>query len=89
MPGTRPPQDQNVTIGRRQRDVGVCATTINILVAQHTNEDCRVKVGRVDHADVAGRVVEVLQLFGKGPQEGGEVVVVEEGLVARGVGEFC
>ncbi len=64
---TGPPQNQYISIRRRQRIVRVRPIALHILVPQHANEDDGFEVWRVNHANVAGRVVEILQLLGEGP----------------------
>ena len=84
----RPPHDEHVPIRRRKNRVHVGAPAKDVLVAKQPHEDGRVQVRAVNHADVAGGVVEVLQALGEGREEGGEVVVVQEGLVPRRVGQL-
>lgn len=62
---------------------------MDISVTQHADKDGRVQVRGVNHADVAGCVVEVLQLLRERAQKGRQVVVVEESLVSRCVGQLC
>lgn len=63
----RPPQDEDIAILRRQGDVRIRSVALNISIAQHSYEHSCIQVGRVDHADIAGCVVQVLQLLGEGP----------------------
>lgn len=82
FPYPTPPQHPH--IAPLEFDVSHTALALNLdssSIAQHATENRSVLVGLVDHADAAGRVVELLQRGGKGLQEGGVVVGAQEGLV--------
>lgn len=87
--GAGPSEDEDVAILCRKSNVGVGALAMDIPILEHTDEDGSVQVGRVNHADVASGVVEILQLLRKRRQEGREIVVVQQSLVPCRVGHLC
>lgn len=86
--GAGPSEDENVTILCMKSNVGIGAFTVDIPILEHADEDGSVQVRRVNHANVAGCVVEVLQLLRERCQEGREIVVVQQSLVPCRVGHL-
>lgn len=60
-----PPEDEDVPRGGEEGGVGVGAAAADVAGAEEADEDGGVDVRAVDHAHVAGGVVEVLQLGGE------------------------
>ena len=63
--GVGPPENDDVAILAVHAAIGVGATTLHLGVAQEADKDGGVEVGGVDHADVAGSVVQILKRGGE------------------------
>ena len=63
--GARPSQDDDIAILSVHTSVDVGAAALHLGVAQEADKDGSIEIRGVDHADVAGSVVQILKRGGE------------------------
>lgn len=66
-----PSENENIAALAVHAAILVNSSAYDLAVPQQADKDCCVQVGRVNHANVTGRIVEVLQIRREGREKGG------------------